>query len=229
MHPVICEIFGLKIYTYGLMVAIAFAVCSLLAINGSEKYSIKKNIIVDAMMVIFMAGLVGARLLYVIQNIDIFIKNPIEIFDIRSGGMAIQGSMVLVFFSGIIFASKKKISFLRLADYFAPYVALGQGIGRIGCFFNGCCYGREDLIIPVQLLDAGILFLMFLLLYFKRQRPHEDGMIIFQYFLFYSLCRFFVEFLRMDMPKELLGLNFAQFISLGVIGSLGVWWFIRRK
>src|SRR6185295_7207291 len=131
MHPIICKIGPLTIYSYGLMVAIAAIVCSLLLARDAKKYNIAPEIIFDLVFWVVFGGIIGARIFYVILNLDYFIHNAKEMIMIQNGGLAWQGSFIAGALTGIFYVKKHKLSFWLLVDLVAPYIALGQSIGRI--------------------------------------------------------------------------------------------------
>jgi len=136
--------------------------------------------------------------------------------------------LILGSLAGFLYLKVKKQSIYRMLDLIAPFVALAQSIGRIGCFLNGCCFGRpsvfgiyfpvhEDILIPTQLYSSLGLLVIFILLRFLQERPHKEGQILFAYLFLYSLKRFFIEFLRIDNPRIILGLTLFQVMSLAVL------------
>lgn len=225
MHPIIFEFGPITIYSYGLMLFIAVFVSLNLLLWESQKRGFDKNTIFDLVVVILLSGIVGARLLYILLNLGFYIKNPKEIFMINHGGLAIFGGMLLSALASFIFVKSKKLDFLSIADLVIPYVALGQSIGRIGCFFNGCCYGipwkfgvyfpvHKTVLIPAQLIDSFFMLILYIVLRSKQIRPHATGGILISYFLYYSVMRFFIEFIRGDSQRLFLGLTIFQYFCI---------------
>ena len=115
-------------------------------------------------------------------------------------------------------------------DLTAPYIALGQSIGRIGCFFNGCCYGKpvawgiyypvhNARLYPTQLFETAGLFIIFLILKRAQSKPHEAGFVFVFYLWLAAIERFIVEFYRADHDFLWLGLSLAQYVALGVFAA----------
>jgi len=157
----------------------------------------------------------------------------------QNGGLAWQGGFIFGFASGLWYVRKKKLALLTILDLVAPYIALGQAIGRIGCFFNGCCYGREvswgiyfpthqAQLHPTQLYSATGLFVIFLLLKNVRRRLKTPGLLLVLYLMLASQLRFVIEFFRADNIETAWGLTVFQFVSLGLF-CLGVVIFLLIK
>jgi len=233
MHPIICQMGPFTIYSYGLMLAVAFLVSSTLAIFQARKQKINPDIIFNFSFIVFILGIIGARILYVIENITYYLRNPLEIIMLQLGGLSWFGGLMLGFLSGIVFLKKKKLSIYRIFDLISPFVALSQAIGRIGCLLNGCCFGEISkfgiyfqvhklVLIPTQIYSSLILVFIFIILRVLQDRPHKEGEIFFAYLLFYSIKRFFIEFWRADNAIILFGLTLFQLMSI-VIFCLAVW------
>lgn len=232
MHPIIAKIGPLYVYSYGLMVALGFALAIFLAYKEAPRFNIKRDKIVDFGIVILLGGLVGARLFYVLLNIKYFIAHPFEAVNITKGGLVWYGGFLIGILIGIIFVKKNKMSFWDGADLMAPFIALAQSIGRIGCFLNGCCYGtpapkdyalgvifpfEEILRHPTQIYESAVLLLLFIILRKWQDVRHFKGEIFTGYAMLYSLSRFVVEFFRGDNPKIFVGLTIGQVLSV-IIG-----------
>lgn len=140
MHPTLFEIFGTPITTYGFMVAVSFATLWLLTVFRGKKLGYSEDFIQNLLAVIVISAFVSARLLHVSVNWNYYSQNPSEIIFSREGYVFLGGFVGAVVCS-IAYTLWKRQSLLGVADLFAPYLALAQGIGRIGCFLFGCCYG----------------------------------------------------------------------------------------
>ncbi len=212
MHPIICKIGPFTIYSYGFMLVVAFLVVSTLARLEAKRQRICPEIIFNFGFIAFISGIIGARLFYIVENITYYLKNPLEIVMLQMGGLSWFGGLTLAVICGVIYLKKKKLSVYKIFDLIAPYVALAQGLGRIGCFLNGCCFGRT--LIPIQLYSSLILIFIFIILRFFQNKPHKEGYIFFLYLLLYSLKRFFIEFWRRDNEIIFLNLTIFQIISI---------------
>ena len=180
MHPVICHVGPFTIYSYGLLLVAAFLVASLLAAQQARQKGLVAQIVQDFSFVVLFAGILGARLAYIVINLDFFMHNPLEMVMLQHGGLVWYGGLAVGAGAGIIYLYRQKVDILRYADLIAPFVALGQAIGRLGCFFNGCCFGREaawgmyfpaqdEVLIPTQLISSFLLVVIFLILRFAGE------------------------------------------------------------
>ena len=231
MHPIIAKIGPLYIYSYGLMVALGFAAAILLTYTHSSEFGIDKDKIIDFGIVVLLAGILGARVLYILINLKYYIIHPLESINVTKGGLVWYGGFIFGILAGIFFAKKNNIDFWSGGDLFAPFIALAQGIGRIGCFLNGCCYGSEvpsnyifsvafpgESIFrhPTQVYSSLSLLLLFVILRLWQKKRRFTGEIFLGYVMLYSLTRFCLEFIRGDNPKILSGLTMSQLISIPV-------------
>lgn len=231
MYPIITKIGPLYIYSYGMMVAIGFAVATLLACKHASEFGINKEKIIDLGIVMLLGGIAGARVTYIALNLQYYIMNPLEIINLTRGGLVWYGALIFGIITAAWFVKKNKISFWQAGDLFAPYIALAQAFGRIGCFLNGCCYGSaapSSFMLgvvfpgesvpryPTQMFSALALLLIFAILRVWQKRRHFVGEIFLGYGLLYSMKRFSVEFFRGDYPKILYGLTISQLISFAV-------------
>jgi phosphatidylglycerol:prolipoprotein diacylglycerol transferase len=240
MHPILFKIGPLTIRYYGVLIATGFLVGLWLSAKYAEKKGLKKDLIYDLGFYLFLGGLIGARIIYILfTDLKYYIKNPLHVFSIWEGGLAIHGAIlggiVVIYF----FSKKYKISFLKLADIFSPGVLLGTAIGRIGCFMNGCSYGlptklpwgliyspiseagikfNGQPLHPVQLYESFLAFFGFLILYKLSKKKYFTGYLFFMYAIIYSVIRFFVEFFREAVRiKFLFNISEAQILSIFVI------------
>ena len=186
MHPTICTIGPLTIYSYGFMLAWAFALSMSLAGFRAKKENIDPEIVFNFSFFVLIAGILGARIFYVIEHFDFYRSNPLEIIMLQHGGLSFFGGLFLGTISGIAYLKVKKIGIYKILDLIAPFAALAQAIGRIGCFLNGCCGGKEDALIPVQLAASMLLILIFIILRFLQDRPHKAGQVFYSYLFLYD-------------------------------------------
>jgi len=141
MYRILFTIGSFPIYSYGVMVALAFIMGILLAMKEAKRSGENPERVLDISLYVILGALIGGRLGYVLFYLDYYLENPIKILYFRQGGLAFLGSFILAFILGAWYVSRNKLSFWKYTDIAAPSVALGIGIGRIGCFLNGCCYG----------------------------------------------------------------------------------------
>ena len=228
MRQIICQIGPFTIYSYGLMFAIAVLVCAFFLSKDAAQKGISRETVFDLVFWVVLSGLIGARLFFVILNWKYFLQYPGEIINVQNGGLAFQGSLVFGTIAGLIYVKKNKLSLVTVIDLCAPYAALGQSIGRIGCFLNGCCFGKsvpwgiyfpvlKYRAYPTQLFDAIGLFVIFLFLKRMQKKSLLPGQIFVLYLVLASLLRFIVEFFRADHYHLFAGLSVYQWVCLGLI------------
>ena len=233
-------IFGLDVMWYGLLIGGGFLLAALIAYKRAPKHGIKPDFILDLVIWMVPAAIIGARVYYVILSWEDFSGDWSKIFDVRSGGLAIHGGLILCFLVGYFVCRHCKQSFIATADLAAVVIPLAQAIGRWGNFFNEEAHGGPtDLpwaqIIngvgyhPTFLYESIWCFLLFLfLLWFDNHRRSFDGQIICLYMMLYSVERFFVEGLRTD--SLMIGpLRQAQVISIVLFAAGLVLYFVLKK
>jgi phosphatidylglycerol---prolipoprotein diacylglyceryl transferase len=240
MLPELFRIPGLDlpISTYGLLLAIAFILALWLTARLAASDGLPKNKVYDLGLYILAASLVGSKLLMVITEWDEFKGDWSKVlsFDfLRSGGVFFGGFLAAVLAS-VILMRRYQLPWRRTADAFAPGIAIGHAIGRLGCFSAGCCWGKptdswigvrfpekaseltgvpyDIALVPTQLIEAfaNLLIFAFLLWLWKRRTFH--GQVIYAYMIVYSITRFTIEIWRDDPRGSWLGLSTSQLISV---------------
>jgi len=233
MYPILLKFGPLKIYSYGFSLALGFFLALKLVIFQARRVNIEKKTVYDLAFYILFSALLGARVLHVIFNLSGYITHPLSIFYFWEGGLFFHGGLFTATIVAIIFLKKKKLNFRQFADLLAPALALGYVFGRIGCFFAGCCYGKETnlpwgvtfihpqslaplniTLHPAQLYSAVTNFLLFLYLWWRKNKFFYPGEIFRQYLIGYSGTRFILEFFRADERGIIFGLPFTQVLSL---------------
>ena len=141
MHPILIEFGFVKIFTYGLLVASGFLVAIMIGASRGEKAGFDPQKIIDLCFYIMVSALLGARLLYIIVEYEYFIAAPLEVFKFWKGGLVYYGGLISGALVAFWYLKRHGMPAWKVADLLAPSIALGQGIGRWGCFFAGCCYG----------------------------------------------------------------------------------------
>ncbi|RJP27097.1 MAG: prolipoprotein diacylglyceryl transferase [Candidatus Omnitrophota bacterium] len=142
MHPHLINLFGVEITTYGLMVAVAFALLWWNVVRRGIKIGYEDVFLQNLLTIIVISAMAGSRVLLVIVNWDYYAANPSQILFSREAGVYLGGFLAAILFS-FPYIRKHDKSILGIADLFSPYLALSHGIGRIGCFLFGCCYGSR--------------------------------------------------------------------------------------
>jgi len=255
MFPQILHIYGpISINSYGTMIAIGFLLFTYLTYN----HPIRKKLIdgqnfFDALFLGLFSGIIGGRILFILENYKSFSNNWVEVFYPWIGGFSVQGTIIAVLITLTIYLKAKKVPLLPFMDLIAIYAPLLQSISRIGCFLAGCCYGKQccndfifsvsyanpqclaplnEYLHPTQLYSCIASFLIFLiLLLFISKKTRKPGQVVFSYLFLEGAARFIVDFWRGD--RTLIGsfISFSQFfaISLSVFAIFAFLYITFRK
>jgi len=262
MFPDLFHIGPFQIHSYGLMMTLAFVSAILISVYRAKKVGVDPSLIWDISLVIMISSLIGSRLTYVFTHIDEFrgnwfaIINPIQP-DGRIGiaGMVLLGGVVLALISSAVYLKWKKLSFWVFADIIAPALALGIGIGRVGCLANGCCYGAPTnawfgIVFPVDSVAGSYLphthlwptqifsiiwgVTLFGGLWFAERWKTFDGFTISLFMIFYSIFRILIDTIRVYDESDILihtqniRITFSQGVS-GLMILVGIWFFVRLR
>ncbi|MFH0731968.1 MAG: prolipoprotein diacylglyceryl transferase [Candidatus Omnitrophota bacterium] len=211
MHPILFKIGYITIYTYGTLVALGILIALYLATKQAAKENIKAEKIADLFLWMIIGGFTGARLAYVFTQRNYFMENPAKIF-FANEGFIFYGGFITGFLAVSLYVKRNKLQPWKTADIIAPPLAIAQAIGRIGCFFYGCCYGTTA--IPVQLIESLVLFCIFCILAFVRKYKKFDGEVFWLYVLLYAVTRFVIEFFRSDPRGHIWIFSTSQFIAI---------------
>ena len=240
MNPILLQIGNIKIYYYSVMILLAVITASLLIIKETKRFNIEKEKISDMLFYTMIFGILGARLYYVIFNINYYSKNIIDILKVWEGGLAIHGGIIAGTIYIIYYTKKNNINTLKMFDICAPALLIGQAIGRWGNFFNGEAHGPltslnhlKELHIPnfiikgmningnyymptffYESLVCIIGFIIILLI--RRTKKIKNGNITSIYLIWYGIGRFIIEMYRTD-SLMLNTLKQAQIISIIMI------------
>jgi phosphatidylglycerol:prolipoprotein diacylglycerol transferase len=211
MHPILFQIGGFTAYSYGFCVAVAAALAFFVSVRRAPARGLSPGTAADLLFLVFIAGIIGARLFYVVQHFDDFRGNWLSVFSLTQGGLVWYGGFILASLAGILHARRRYLSVRTWADFFMPVLALAHGIGRVGCYLNGCCFGKDG--HPAQLYEAAGLWALAAFLFWLAPRNRVRGRLVAWYLVLYGALRFGVEFLRGDQTP-LNGLTLPQWISL---------------
>ena len=238
MHPILFEIRGFPVYTYGLLLAAAYLLGLQFALIRARSRGLDPNRIMDLGIWIIISALVGAKLLLLIVDRGKFPMTSTGLMDlVRSAGV-FYGGLIAAVVVALFYLWRHRMPVWTVTDVFAPGIALGHVIGRFGFLFAGCCFGRPTTVPwaitfhnefaaqnvgttlnvplhPTQLYEAGaeLLILGFLLLFERKGRPYP-GRTFWAYMLLYAISRFVIEFYRGD-PRGMVGsLTTSQFVSV---------------
>ena len=246
MFPDLIDIGFLHLKTYGACMASGFLLCWILA----EKLSGRKDLS-NFLMCLMLSGVVGSRIAYVIEHWQAeFAADPLRIVRIDQGGLMFYGGFILAMVFFFVWCRIHRERPLALADLMSTLVPLGHAFGRIGCFFYGCCYGKDSdawcavvfpagspswyehgrravSVLPTQLFEAAALLALFALLMavYVRYRRYTTGI----YLIGYAVIRFGMEYLRGD-PRAAVGpFSISQTISLAMAAFGALFLFVSAR
>jgi len=227
INPILVELGPFRLSWYGLMYVLGFVASYLLVLYQMKRkdFGISKLEVENLYFYLILGLVLGARLGYVLfYDLKMYLADPLEIFAIWHGGMSFHGGLIGVLIVGIVFCWKNKKSFWRVSDLIIVTVPIGLGLGRIGNFINGELYGRVTQVPwgmifpkggplprhPSQLYESGLEGgLLFLILWFLKDRRLPTGSLLALFLCFYGAFRFFVEFFR--EPDAQLGFIWGPF------------------
>jgi phosphatidylglycerol:prolipoprotein diacylglycerol transferase len=254
MHPILFEIGGFPIYTYGVLLAAAYLLGLQFALKRARRRGLDPNRVMDLGIWIIVSALAGAKLLLLIVEWDTYTASFSQLLTlIRSGGV-FYGGLIAAVTVALWYLWRHRMPVWQVTDVFAPGIALGHVIGRLGCLFAGCCFGKptsvpwaitfhnkyaeqnvgtplEVPLHPTQLYEAGaeLLILAVLLVTERKGRPFP-GRTFWGYMLFYGISRFIIEFYRGDSRGAVGMFSTSQFVSLLIIPlSIVMLVYLRRR
>jgi phosphatidylglycerol---prolipoprotein diacylglyceryl transferase len=238
MHPILFEIAGFPVYTYGVLLAAAYLLGLQFALVRARARGLDGNRVMDLGIWIIISALIGAKLLLLIVDFDTFRQNPRELMTLLRSGGVFYGGLIAAVATAMFYMWRHRMPIWPVSDTFAPGIALGHVIGRTGCFFAGCCFGKAtDVpwavtfhsdyaartigtplnipIHPTQLYEAAAeLIILGILLFAERRGRNFPGRTFWGYLLLYGVTRFIIEFYRGDARGMVGDLSTSQFVSV---------------
>lgn len=254
MFPLLFEIpifGGLKIYTYGVLYALGVVAAIFVTVREAKRIGIRSDFILDLTFYVILGNLIGARVLYILIEWKRYLTDPFSVFKIWEGGLVFYGGLIGAVMVGFFYIRKHRQNFFQIGDLYMPGLALGHGIGRLGCFAAGCCYGRETQgwfsvvfpqnphslaptgvpLFPSQLAEAAALFFISGFLFLLLRKKKFDGQVLLVYLVLYSVARGVLEISRGDSVRGFLipnVLSTSQFIG-GLLVILAIVIYLRLK
>ncbi len=238
MFPKLFDLGPLTVYTYGVLLAAAYLLGLKLAMMRAAKRGLDANRVLDLGIYIIISALIGAKLLLLITDFRAYMANPRELLTIVRSGGVFYGGLILAVAVALIYIRRIGLPLWTTCDVFAPGIALGHVVGRFGCLFAGCCYGKPTTmpwgitftdrfalenvgtplnvpLHPTQIYEAGAEFLILMILLFtERKGKPFAGRTFWIYMLLYAISRFIIEFFRGDERGNVGMFSTSQFISL---------------
>jgi phosphatidylglycerol:prolipoprotein diacylglycerol transferase len=252
MYPDLITIGPLTLHTYGLFVAIGFFVGLLVTVRLGKSEGFGSQQIMDMGFIIILSAIIGSRAMYVLMNASYYTRAPLDMLKIWEGGLVFSGGVLGVVLTMLWYVKRHGLPLGKTADLWAPAIAIGQSIGRIGCFMAGCCYGKPTDSIcgvafthphslarplnvplhPTQIyssLSGFVIFFVILVLYSKKK---FEGQVFLWLMIMHSTARLAVERFRGDDRGILLGSNMSmtQLVATVIlITSVGILFVIKSK
>jgi phosphatidylglycerol---prolipoprotein diacylglyceryl transferase len=238
VYPELFSLGPVTVYTYGVLLAASYLLGLRLAMSRAKARGLDSNRVLDLGIYIIIAALVGAKLLLLIVDFDLYRRNPAELWNLARSGGVFYGGLILAVLVAFWYIAKHRLPFWTTCDVFAPGIALGHVTGRLGCLAAGCCFGRPTDVPwaitftnplaqanvgtplnvplhPTQLYEAGAeLLILIFLLATERKGRYFAGRTFWSYMFLYALTRYVIEIYRGDPRGMVLGMSTSQFISV---------------
>jgi phosphatidylglycerol:prolipoprotein diacylglycerol transferase len=235
------ELGPLTIRSFGLLLAISFLIGISWSARRAKRQGLDDEIIYGVAWALVLSGVGGGRLLYVLQHLSDYTDNPLGVFSMWEGGLTLFGGLIAATVVTAWLLNRRTDRPWAYTDVLAPFVALGIGLTRLGCFLNGCCFGKEcalpwavtfppesiassvfgypHAVHPSQVYQSLLGFAAFLILSVVWKHRRFDGQVFWLYLVFEGVSRFIVDFFRYYETPQVYGvgalqLTQSQFIAL---------------
>lgn len=231
--PSYITVFGHNIYFYGILIAAGFLLAMLYCTRNSKRFGIKEDDLYDVFLWLIPFAIIGARLYFVLFKLDYYLANPVDIFALREGGLAIYGGVIAGFLVITLVCRKKKIPLGAMLDLIVFGLLIGQILGRWGNFMNREAFGAETTVFcrmgltapngttiyvhPTFLYESlwNLACLLFLMVFVKKGKRRYDGQCVLIYFFWYGIGRTWIEGLRTDsLYIGTTGIRVSQALSI---------------
>jgi len=254
MHPILFNAGPITIYSYGVLLASAYLLGLWMAVRRANAAGINGNRIMDLLIWVIIAALVGAKALLFVVDFKHFTNNWQDFTTLLRSGGVFYGGLIAAIVVCIWQLRKHRLPLWPSADLFAPGIALGYMVGRLGCLMAGCCYGKPTSVAwavtftgpaanlnvgtplnvplhPTQLYESAAGLVIFIaLLVLEKRRGHFAGRTFWSFAFLYAVLRFVIEFYRGDDRGLVFNyLSTSQFISVVLAPlSLFMLWYLSR-
>jgi phosphatidylglycerol---prolipoprotein diacylglyceryl transferase len=255
VFPRLFQIGSFNVPTYGLLVSLGVLVGLWISVRNSSKQGIDPEDAWNFGILVVLSGIVGAKILYIINDWSTYVANPKEIFSLSTlqAGGVFSGGLIGALIAAVWYIRKQHMPALATCDAFAPGLAMGHAIGRLGCFAAGCCYGKPTThfwgvtfhnplaaslvgtplgipLEPTQLFESAVELANFFILMWMLKRRKFDGQVFGAYLILYGVARFFLEFIRDDPGRgSVFGglMSGTQLIAICLVVLGGFLWWLR--
>jgi phosphatidylglycerol:prolipoprotein diacylglycerol transferase len=236
--------------TYGVLLAIGFLAGLWVASRQAKRSGLNAEKVTDMAVWVLIAGIIGAKLMLVAVDWKRYSSESLDLWSLFQSGGVFYGGLIGGILAAWWFVRRYQLPAWPTADVLAPGVVLGQAVGRLGCFFAGCCYGKPasvpwavtftdpyanrhvgtplDIALhPTQLYESLACFLIFFFLLWLAPRKRFAGQVVLAYAVLYSVTRFTIEFFRGDPDRGgAWGLSTSQIVAIVLV--LGAAWLFTR-
>ena len=247
MHPILFELFGIKIYAYGLLIGLGIASgVGYITHKANKELGIGTDLINNLAVYLVIAAVLGGKFLLFFENPDKYLNKPSLL--VSGSGFVFYGSLLFCFGVLYWFIRKYKIAYKPFLDLIAITTCIIHAFGRLGCFIAGCCYGKpldhfpavtytnplssaplHCGLHPTQLYESGAIILVLTVLLLVKQKRAFQGQLFALYLLLYPIVRFVIEYFRGDVERGLLfngNISHSQLISMAIF-SVGIYTYVR--
>ncbi|MBZ5571674.1 MAG: prolipoprotein diacylglyceryl transferase [Acidobacteriia bacterium] len=257
MFPQLFHIGRFFLPTYGLLVSLGVLIGLWISVRNSEKQGINPEHAWNLGILVVLCGIVGAKILYIVNDWGYYTSHPSEIFSfatLQAGGV-FSGGLIGAAVAAAWYIRRRHMPPLGTWDAFAPGLAMGHAIGRVGCFAAGCCYGKPTThfwgvtfknplaaawvgtplgvpLEPTQLFESAVELATFFILMWLLKRKKFDGQVLGAYLFLYGIARYFLEFIRDDPGRgSVFGglMTGTQLIAIGLVLTGGLIWWLRPE
>lgn len=243
MYPELFRIGDFPVHAYGVLLALAFLLALVLAARLAARDGLPRERVYDLGLWLLISAIVGSKLLMLVAEPE-YRENPLRLLSLdflRSGGV-FYGGLLAAVAAAVVLVRRFRLPWWRTADAFAPAIALGQAVGRQGCFAAGCCWGEPTALPwgvrfserghevtgvpvgvalhPTQLYESFAAAAILVLLLWLHRRKKFDGQVVLTYGVLYAATRFAIEFFRDDPRGDILGLTSLTGLSTSQLISL---------
>lgn len=227
MHPILLATPWFNVYTYGLLIAAGYTLGTMWILKEAQKDGLNVEAIFDMMIMTLVVGICGSRLLFILEYTPDKLTFS-DFFSFEQGGLTFYGAVISGTLFDLLFLRYKRIPFWRAMDTVGFGLPLGIAVARLGCFFNGCCYGiacsypwgcqfpaaGAGTFHPTQIYESISAVIIFAILQLTRRWRRNYGEVFLGCMALYGFFRFFIEFYRAENPVVLAGLKLSQILGL---------------
>jgi phosphatidylglycerol:prolipoprotein diacylglycerol transferase len=237
MHPILLSTPWFNVYSYGLMIAVAYSLGTAWTVYLASREGLPGETIFDLLLLQMVMGILGSRILYLAEA-GVLFSGVGSFLNFEGGGLTFYGAVLTCIVTDFLFITWKKLPFWKVMDCLGNGLMLGVAIGRIGCFLNGCCYGgpcsypwgvvfprvSPHPLHPTQIYETIGAFGIFLVLQKVQQRRRNYGQVFLASLMGYAVFRILNEFWRADNPAHALGMSLSQWVGVFILIAGFITW-----